>query len=73
MFEAVGIDRVITLDVHNLAAFENAFRCPTWHIEAHRCSSAHFAAAAARAEVVAVSPDAGGAKRAEQFRQALER
>ena len=29
LFEAVGTDAVVTLDVHNPAAFENAFRCPT--------------------------------------------
>ena len=27
--EAVGTDTVMTLDVHNLAAFQNAFRCRT--------------------------------------------
>jgi ribose-phosphate pyrophosphokinase len=31
LFEAVGTDRVVTLDVHNLAAFQNAFRCCTEH------------------------------------------
>ena len=29
LFEAVEVDRVVASDVHNLAAFENAFRCPT--------------------------------------------
>ncbi|MGA9548460.1 MAG: hypothetical protein WBS14_12395, partial [Rhodomicrobium sp.] len=29
MFEAVGTDTVATLEVHNPAAFENAFRCRT--------------------------------------------
>jgi ribose-phosphate pyrophosphokinase len=29
MFEAVGTDRLVSLDVHNPVAFENAFRCPT--------------------------------------------
>src|SRR5512137_964379 len=29
MFEAVGIDAIVTLDVHNPVAFENAFRCRT--------------------------------------------
>ena len=29
LFEAVGTDAAVTLDVHNPAAFENAFRCPT--------------------------------------------
>jgi ribose-phosphate pyrophosphokinase len=72
MFEAVGVDRVITLEVHNLAAFENAFRCPTRHIESAQLLAAHFAPLLRGEQVVAVSPDAGGAKRAEQFRQALE-
>ena len=34
LFEAVGTDHVIGLDAHNLAAFENAFRCPVDHLEA---------------------------------------
>jgi ribose-phosphate pyrophosphokinase len=29
LFEAVGADVVVTLDVHNPAAFENAFQCRT--------------------------------------------
>ena len=72
MFEAVRIDRLIALEVHNVAAFENAFRCPTWHIESAPLLAAHFAPLLRGKQVVAVSPDAGGAKRAEQFRQALE-
>ena len=43
LFEAVGIDRVIAVEVHNVAAFENAFRCPTWHIESAPLFAAHFA------------------------------
>ncbi len=73
MFEAVRIDRVIAVEVHNVAAFENAFRCPTWHIESAPLLAAHFAPLLRGGQVIAVSPDAGGAKRAEQFRQALER
>ncbi len=72
MFEAVGVDRVITLEVHNVAAFENAFRCPTWHIESAPLLAAHFAPLVRAGQAVVVSPDAGGAKRAEQLRQALE-
>lgn len=72
MFEAVGIDTVITLEVHNVAAFENAFRIPTLHIPLAPVLAAHFAPLLAGEPAVAVSPDAGGAKRAEQFRQALE-
>ena len=70
-FEAVDTDRVVTLDVHNLAAFENAFRCRADHLEAQRLFVEHFAPAIGSGEVVVVSPDVGGVKRAEQFRQAL--
>jgi ribose-phosphate pyrophosphokinase len=72
MFESVGINRIIVSEVHNIAAFENAFRCPTWHIETASLMAGHFAPLSRDEQVVAVSPDAGGAKRAEQFRQALE-
>jgi ribose-phosphate pyrophosphokinase len=72
MFEAVGVDRVMALEVHNVVAFENAFHCPTWHIESAPLFAAQFARLVRGERVVAVSPDAGGAKRAEQFRQALE-
>jgi ribose-phosphate pyrophosphokinase len=71
LLEAVGTDRVLTLDVHNLAAFQNAFRCPTDHLEAKELFVEHFAARLADADVVVVSPDIGGVKRAELFREAL--
>lgn len=35
LLEAVGVDRVVTIDIHNIAAFQNAFRCPTEHLEAN--------------------------------------
>lgn len=71
LFEAVGCDRILTLDVHNLAAFQNAFRCPTEHLEAKTLFVQHFAPLLTATEAVVVSPDVGGAKRAEAFRQAL--
>jgi ribose-phosphate pyrophosphokinase len=71
--EAMGIDRLVTLDVHNLAAFQNAFRIPTEHLAAKTLFVAHFATRFQGADVAVVSPDAGGVKRAEAFRAALER
>ncbi|OGA48208.1 MAG: ribose-phosphate pyrophosphokinase [Betaproteobacteria bacterium RIFCSPLOWO2_12_FULL_62_13] len=71
LLEAVETDRVVTLDVHNLAAFENAFRCRIDHLEARGLFVEHFAPVIGHEEVVVVSPDVGGVKRAEQFRQAL--
>jgi len=73
MFDAVSVDQIITLEVHNIAAFENAFRCPSIHIDSASLFAAHFANIFRGAPVVSVSPDAGGAKRAESFRQELER
>jgi ribose-phosphate pyrophosphokinase len=71
LFEAVGTQRIIALDVHNLAAFQNAFSIPTDHLEASALFVDYFASRLDGQEVVVVSPDAGGVKRAEQFRQAL--
>lgn len=71
LFEAVGVDRVLTMDVHNLAAFQNAFRCRTDHLEARPLFVEYFAQEAADEEVVVVSPDVGGMKRADQFRHSL--
>lgn len=73
LFEAVGIDCVVALDVHDVAAFQNAFRCHTEHLEATNLFVAHFAPLLAGKEAAVVSPDAGGVKRAERFRAALAR
>jgi len=73
LLEAAGTDRVLTMDVHNLAAYQNAFRIPTEHLEAKRLFVDHFAYLAPDAQVSVVSPDAGGVKRADAFREALER
>lgn len=73
MFESVGTDRVVTIDVHNLSAYQNAFRCRTDHLQANGLFVRHFVPLLADREVVVVSPDAGGIKRADRFRQRLGR
>jgi ribose-phosphate pyrophosphokinase len=73
LFEAVGIDCVVTLDVHDVAAFQNAYRCHTEHLEAANLFVEHFAPLLAGREAAVVSPDAGGVKRAERLRDALAR
>ncbi|HYL22749.1 MAG TPA: ribose-phosphate pyrophosphokinase [Gemmatimonadales bacterium] len=73
LFEAVGTDRIVTIDVHNLAAFQNAFRCGTDHLEAKRLFVEYFAPRLTDVAVVVVSPDVGGVKRADEFRDALAR
>jgi len=74
LIEAVGTDRVVTLDVHNLAAYQNAFRCQTEHLEANKLFIAYLAPLLqAEHRIAVVSPDVGGIKRAERFRAALGR
>lgn len=73
LFEAMATDRVLAVEVHNGAAFDNGFACPTEHIATAEFFAAHFAPMAKNGDVVVVSPDAGGVKRAELFRRALER
>jgi len=72
LFEALGTSHLLTLDVHNLAAFQNAFRIPTDHLEAKGLFVDWFAPRLKDGEVVVVSPDAGGVKRVEAFREALQ-
>jgi ribose-phosphate pyrophosphokinase len=75
LFEAVGTDAVVTLDVHNPAAFENAFRCPTVALTAAPLFVDYVkntAKGLADEKLCVVSPDPGGTKRADLFREALE-
>lgn len=71
-FEAAGADCVVTLDVHNLAAFQNAFRCRAENLESAGLLAGRVAAMIGAAEACVVSPDAGGIKRADRFRGKLQ-
>jgi ribose-phosphate pyrophosphokinase len=71
LFEAVGADVMVTLEVHNPAAFENAFRCRTMALTATPLF-VDYAKALAGESLCVVSPDPGGVKRAELFRETLE-
>ena len=71
MFEAVGTDDVVTLDIHNPAAFENAFRCPTVALTAAPLF-VEYAKSLADEKLCVVSPDPGGTKRADIFHEALQ-
>lgn len=71
LFEALGIDGVVVLDVHNEAAFDNAFRCQTIRIEAAETFAAEIAIGVGARPIVVASPDVGGVKRAQRLRDAL--
>jgi ribose-phosphate pyrophosphokinase len=72
MFEAAGSASVVTLDVHNASAYQNAFRCNTEHLDACRLFAGHLGPLLRGTELAVVSPDSGGVKRAYRFRQCLE-
>lgn len=72
MFESVGSDCVVTLEVHNPTAFENAFRCRTVALTGTPLFVDYVKANLSDDDLAVVSPDAGGMKRAEMLRAALE-
>ncbi|GBD42207.1 Ribose-phosphate pyrophosphokinase 2 [bacterium HR39] len=72
MFEAAGVDRVVTVDVHNLAAYQNAFRIESVELTAKPLFGLHLLARFSGRPLCVVSPDAGGAKRAEALREWLQ-
>ena len=71
LFEAMTIDTIVTVDVHNRAAFENAFRCPTVHLSAREAFIDYLLPELGDREITVASPDIGGVKRAELFRESL--
>lgn len=71
LMEAAGADRVVTLEVHNVAAYQNAFRCASEHLEMRHLLAGPIAEAVGNDDLVVLSPDLGGIKRAEAFRELL--
>ena len=71
LLEASGVAQVVALDVHNPAAFDNAFRIPTVHLTALPMMVDHFAGQRPGTGFAVVSPDVGGIKRAQIFRELL--
>ncbi len=72
LFEAVGTAQVIVLEAHNVAAFQSAFRCPTLHLEGHQAFTGWVKELAGDAALAVASPDPGGVKRAQLWREALQ-
>jgi len=71
MFECVGTDQVIALEVHNVAAFQNAFRCTTVHLDAHAAFDP-ILSGLVEGPLAVASPDPGGVKRALLWRESLQ-
>jgi ribose-phosphate pyrophosphokinase len=73
LLEAAGADLVMTLEVHNIVAYQNAFRCQTIHLDPRRLFAREALSLIGDAPVVVASPDPGGVKRAQLFRETLQR
>lgn len=72
MLESCGIDRALFMDVHNLAAEQNAFRVPLDNLEAKLLHAEWCAEKLSDSKKIRVmTPDAGGLGRATRFRTAL--
>lgn len=72
LLEVSGPHALIGLDVHNPAAFDNAFRIPTIHLSALPMFADHFRHHLSRHSAISVvSPDVGGIKRAQIFTELL--
>lgn len=72
LLEAMEIDAVMTLETHNIVAFQNAFRCISHHLDTRRLFAAHVRGNFGEGPLVVASPDPGGVKRAQLFQEALE-
>jgi len=72
LIEAIGTDCVVTTEVHNIAAFQNAFRCETLALDNRGVLIDRAVELAGDGPVCVASPDPGGVKRAQLFREALE-
>ncbi len=73
MLEAVGLDAVVGFEVHEPAAFENAFRIPKLTLDPRELFIERLAQLLAGERLVVVAPDPGGLKRAQLFEEALRR
>ncbi len=72
LLEAMGTDIVMTLDIHNIVAFQNALRCRTEHLDTRRLFADHMLERIGDDPVVVASPDPGGVKRAQLFQEMFE-
>lgn len=71
LFEAAGTDQVIVLDVHNEAAFDNAFRIPTVRLASGPVFAERLVQLGDVLRLIVASPDIGGVKRAQVLRETL--
>ena len=74
LLESMGCNRLVTMDVHNLSAFQNGFRIQTDTLEAKNLFADYVSTQMDKdSDLVVLSPDAGGMTRAMRFRKAVSK
>ena len=71
LFEAAGADRLVVVEPHNLAAFENAFRIPTVPLPLAPLLADWLERLGSGAPLMLISPDVGGVKRVQELQALL--
>lgn len=71
LFEAAGADMVVTIDVHNVSAFQNAFRHSTL-LSMQHAFVPRIREFTKGDRLVLLSPDSGGIRRVHQLQEAYE-
>lgn len=82
-FEGLGLDRVLTIDVHSLAAFQNSFRIPADNLDTVRLFTDFLCGSdegniddplqPGSNDLVVLTPDIGGLTRNARYQAALEK
>ena len=67
MLQSVGVDRVVTMDVHNPAALDNGLRCPAINLETRELFAAHYCESVGDSVDSILAPDLGGIKATRLF------
>jgi ribose-phosphate pyrophosphokinase len=76
VLESVGVNRVLTMDVHSLAAFQNSFRIPVDNLDTTRLFVDHLTELLhpfPTSDLVVLSPDIGGMTRCGLIQRALSK
>lgn len=71
LLESSGSASIMSFDVHNEAAFINAFRCPTEHLDSIKLFTQQLAPLVAQRAVTLIAPDLGSIRRVQSLADAL--
>lgn len=71
--QSMGVDRVLTIDIHSLSAFQNSFKIPVDNLDTVRLFTDYISKTTSSKDLVCLSPDIGGIARTSLLQKALEK